>query len=142
MGEKKFKSNNFQFFLLWYLQVFNNTETQKDSIVKKTNQHCIAFPLHCKRKQFCYFKYRYRSSYSSCFGFQIQRHLISIYLDNQHDLKQGNQRISSKHQLLQSHRNSTNVLREQTLNLATARKRPRESQNNFYPGSQTQQKQP
>lgn len=54
--------------------------------------------------------------------------------DNQHDLKQGNQTSSLKHQLLQSHRNSTNVLREQTLNLATARKRLRESQNNFYRG--------
>lgn len=32
-----------------------------------------------------------------------------------------------KHRLLQSHRNSTNVLREQTLNLATARKQLRKS---------------
>lgn len=99
MEEKKFKSNNFLSFLLMVpsrpLTSSNNT------------QHCKKWPvLHCRRKEFRYLKYLLLFT---LFGFQTQRHLICTYLDNQHDLKQGNQLISSKHRLLQNHRNSTNV---------------------------------
>lgn len=113
----------------------NNTQIEKDNIVKKTS-------IALQKKTVLLLKIQIQLVLFILFGFEIQRHLICIYLDNQHDLKRGNQRISLKHQLLQSHRNSTNVLREQTLNLATTRKRRRESQNNLYRDSPTQQNQP